>query len=72
MFLIMILYGTFFQDLKRLLTLRSFWCKIIFCELINPFTAKEFLIDELYRLASDRVKSISAQSAPTAVKGLRV
>ena len=38
MFLILVLYGTFFQDLKRLLTLRSFWCKIIFCELIKSLT----------------------------------
>ena len=37
MFLILVLYGIFFQDLKRLLTLPSFGCKIIFCELIKEF-----------------------------------
>ena len=37
-FLILVLCGTFFEDLKRLLTLRSFWCKIIFCELIKTLT----------------------------------
>ena len=32
-FLILVLYGTFVQD-------RSFWCKIIFCELIKSLTRK--------------------------------
>ena len=38
--------------------------------LFIPFTAKEFPIDESNRLALDRVKSISALSAYSAVKGL--
>ena len=36
----------------------------------NPFTAKGFPIDELTRLALDRVKSVSVMSAPTDLKGL--
>ena len=39
---------------------------------INPFPSKGFPIDEWNRLALDRVKSISALSAHSAVKGLRV
>ena len=37
----------------------------------NSFPAKGFPIDELNRLALDRVKSISALSAHSAVKGIR-
>ena len=43
MFLILALYKTFFQDLKRLLTLHSFWCKIIFCDLIKNLTRASLL-----------------------------
>ena len=39
---------------------------------INPFPSKEFPIDEQNRLALDRVKSISALSAHSAVKGLKI
>ena len=38
---------------------------------LNPFPSKGFPIDEWNRLALDRVKSISALSAHSAVKGLR-
>ena len=38
--------------------------------LLNPFPSKGFPIDEQNRLALARVKSISAQSAHSAVKGL--
>ena len=41
-----------------------------FAMLLNPFPSKDFPIDELNRLALDRVKSISALSAHPAVKGL--
>ena len=37
----------------------------------NPFPAKGFPIDESNRLALDRVKSVSALSAHSAVKGSR-
>ena len=37
---------------------------------VNPFPSKGFPIDELNRLALDRVKSISALSTHLAVKGL--
>ena len=37
---------------------------------LNPFPAKGFPINEQNRLALDRVKSISALSADSAVKGL--
>ena len=43
MFLILALYETLFQDLKRLLTLRSFWCKISFCDLIKSLTRTSLL-----------------------------
>ena len=36
----------------------------------KPFPSKDFPIDEYNRLALDRVKSISAVSAHSAVKGL--
>ena len=39
---------------------------------INPFPSKGFPIDEENRLALDRVKSISALSAHSEVKGLMV
>ena len=39
---------------------------------INPFPSKGFPFDEQNRLALDRVKSISALSAHSAVKGLRI
>ena len=39
-------------------------------DVVNPFTAKGFPIDELNRLALDRVQSISVMRAPTAVKAL--
>ena len=39
---------------------------------INPFPAKGFTIDEQNRLALNRVKSVSALSTHTAVKGLRI
>ena len=41
-------------------------------DVVNPFTAKGFPIDELNRLALDRVKSIPALRAPTAAKALIV
>ena len=42
-------------------------------DVVNPFPSKRSSIDELEldRLALDRVKSISALSAHSAVKGLR-
>ena len=39
--------------------------------MLNPFPSKGFPIDEYNRLALDRVKSISALSAHSAVKGLK-
>ena len=41
-----------------------------FLGVVNPFLSKGFPIDEQNRLALDRVKSISALSAHSAVKGL--
>ena len=40
-------------------------------DVVNPFPSKGFPIDESNRLALDRVKSTSALSAHSAVKGLR-
>ena len=44
---------------------------VCFSSQFNPFPAKGFPIDEYNRLALDRVKSISALSAHSAVKGLK-
>ena len=38
---------------------------------VNPFTPKGLPIDELNRLALDRVKWISAIWAPTGMKGFK-
>ena len=39
-------------------------------DVVNPFPSEGFPIDEYNRLALDRVKSISALSTHSAVKGL--
>ena len=41
-------------------------------DVVNPFTAEGFPIDELNRMALDSVKSITALRAPTAAKALIV
>ena len=54
------------------------WCQAkvfngdIGFDVVNPFTAKGFPIDELNRLVLDRVKSITALCARTAAKALIV